>query len=202
MIIANQNKFAAYYLSPYNPCANVIKNNIKSIMKKFLIALLFVTPWTFAASFSIKVPIFGYDDPKLHGSITITQVEHGLMIQTDVFGLTPGPHGYHIHDSPNCSSPDGSSAKGHYNPHEQTHGSPHHVNKHVGDMGNLDADAYGHAKATLYLNHVNLSHAPKLGSRSVIIHQDQDDLRSQPAGNSGPRIACAVIPEIIIHDKD
>ncbi len=168
-------------------------------MTKTLVAFLFL--WAncaFAAPLALTIPLHGYPQYPIKGTVTLESIpEHkGIRITTVVDGLTPGLHGYHIHEAANCNSIDGSSAKGHYNPHKLAHGAYHANEKHLGDLGNLHADSHGHARSSVFIEDVHLAEEPKLGARSFIIHQDTDDFVSQPSGNSGPRIACATVPLI------
>jgi Cu-Zn family superoxide dismutase len=130
---------------------------------------------------------------------TATFVERGGKILVDVRakGLTPGQHGFHIHEKGDCSAPDAMSAGGHYNPTSEPHGGPESAKHHAGDFGNLTADANGEASASIALDTARFN-LGKLGSntiagRAVVIHADPDDLNGQPAGNSGRRVACGVI---------
>ncbi|MEY2633757.1 MAG: hypothetical protein RIR00_2411, partial [Pseudomonadota bacterium] len=108
-------------------------------------------------------------------------------------GLTPGEHGFHIHDSGDCSAADASSAKGHFNPTGKQHGHASGQDHHGGDMPNLVANAKGEARASFTLPGLSLTGANGIVGRSVVIHADPDDYKSQPAGNSGKRIACGTI---------
>ena len=128
------------------------------------------------------------------GIVRFTQLEHGVEIDADLAGLAPGSHGFHIHEYGDCSAADGSSAGGHFNPEGKPHGGPDSAEAHAGDYGNLEADASGHAVLKVVSHRITLEPGPNgvLG-RSVIVHAKADDLTSQPAGNSGPRIGCGVI---------
>jgi superoxide dismutase, Cu-Zn family len=128
------------------------------------------------------------------GTVRFTQLEHGVQIQAEITGLTPGTHGFHIHEFGDCSAADGSSAGGHFNPEGKTHGGPNSPASHAGDYGNLEADAGGSAALTLVSHRITLDQsATGVLGRSVIVHEKTDDLASQPAGNAGPRIGCGVI---------
>jgi Cu-Zn family superoxide dismutase len=129
----------------------------------------------------------------VHGIVTFTKVTDGIQVVADVEGLTPGEHGFHIHEYGDCSAPDGSSAGGHFNPEGKPHGGPDDAARHVGDMGNLTADETGHAHLE-YVDHLmSFSGSHNIIGRGIIIHANPDDLKSQPSGNAGPRIACGVI---------
>jgi Cu-Zn family superoxide dismutase len=109
-------------------------------------------------------------------------------------GLTPGEHGFHVHEVGDCSAPDATSAKGHFNPAGKQHGHHDGMDRHAGDMPNLKADAQGNASFSGELTLLSLgSDANGIVGRAVVIHADPDDYRSQPAGNSGKRVACGTI---------
>ncbi len=127
------------------------------------------------------------------GTVRFTQLDHGVEIAADLTGLTPGAHGFHVHEYGDCSAADGSSAGGHFNPGGRPHGGPGMEMSHAGDYGNLMADARGHATLKIVAHRITLDDGPEgvLG-RSVVVHEKADDLTSQPAGNAGPRIGCGV----------
>jgi superoxide dismutase, Cu-Zn family len=127
------------------------------------------------------------------GTVNVSEVPGGVKVQAKVRGLTPGEHGFHIHEVGDCSAPEAISAKGHFNPSGKEHGlfsSPEH---HGGDMPNLIANAQGEATYSFELMGVSLAGTGGVIGRSLVIHADPDDYKSQPAGNSGKRIACGVI---------
>lgn len=127
---------------------------------------------------------------QLGGAIVLKQEKGYVQVTGEVTGLSPGKHGFHIHMFGDTRSPDGMSVGGHYNPHGEEHGGVDTKVRHEGDLGNIEANAQGVAKVDVKAGHVQLSHI--LG-RSLVVHQDADDLKSQPAGNAGPRIGIGVI---------
>jgi Cu-Zn family superoxide dismutase len=131
---------------------------------------------------------------KVSGTVTFTEVADGVQVHAEITGLTPGNHGFHVHEFGDCSATDLSSAGGHFNPTNKPHAGPDDTERHVGDMGNVEADASGKAKLE-YLDHqISLTNdQSSVIGRSVIVHGKADDLKSQPAGDSGARIACGVI---------
>jgi Cu-Zn family superoxide dismutase len=117
-----------------------------------------------------------------------------LRVQARIAGLTPGEHGFHVHEAGDCSAPDASSAKGHFNPAGKQHGHHGGGERHAGDMPNLVADAAGNATVNGEVTLLSLGNdANGIINRSVVIHADPDDYKSQPAGNSGKRVACGTI---------
>jgi Cu/Zn superoxide dismutase len=133
------------------------------------------------------------DNSGVEGTVTFTAERGGVRIVADVFHLTPGKHGFHVHEHGDCSAHDASSAGGHFNPYGQKHGGPGNPNRHAGDLGNLVADETGHAHYDWVDDLLDLNGPNAIIGRSVVVHANEDDLTSQPAGNSGPRIACGVI---------
>ena len=129
------------------------------------------------------------------GKVTFLQKGDKVIVVAQVSGLTPGAHGFHIHEKEDCSSGDGMSAGGHFNPQGKPHGNPGDAEHHAGDMPMLAADGYGDAKLTAELAVITVDSgaATNLIGKSVIVHQDADDYKKQPTGNSGARVACGVI---------
>jgi len=127
------------------------------------------------------------------GTIAFIKMNDGIKVVVDMQGLTRGLHGFHVHEYGDCSSADGSSAGGHFNPGMKSHGGPSEMNRHAGDMGNFEADDKGMAHYE-YADHTMALEGPQsIIGRAVVVHKNADDMKSQPAGNSGPRIACGVI---------
>lgn len=133
------------------------------------------------------------DDSKVEGTVTFTQERGGVRIVADVYNLTPGKHGFHVHEHGDCSAHDASSAGGHFNPFGKKHGGPDDPDRHAGDMGNLVADEKGHAHYDRVDDLLEINGPNSIIGRSVVVHAKEDDLTSQPTGNSGARIACGVI---------
>jgi Cu-Zn family superoxide dismutase len=128
------------------------------------------------------------------GLVRFTQDGNSVKVVADLEGLTPGQkHAFHIHQCGDCSSSDGMSAGGHYNPEGHQHGLPDTESRHAGDLGNIQADDQGKAHYELTVTNVSVSGTknPIIG-RGVIVHAKVDD-GSQPVGNAGGRIACGVI---------
>ena len=127
------------------------------------------------------------------GKVSFSEANGRLRVTARVAGLTPGEHGFHLHESGDCSAADASSAKGHFNPTGQAHGDHAAAVHHGGDMPNLVAGADGVAIYDVELSGLTLDGPTGVLGRSVVVHADADDFRSQPAGNSGKRIACGTI---------
>ena len=131
---------------------------------------------------------------KVSGIVKFTEVADGVQVQAEITGLTPGNHGFHVHEFGDCSAPDVSSAGAHFNPTNKPHAGPDALERHVGDMGNVGADSSGKAKLEYVDHQISLTNDQQsVIGRSVVVHAKADDLKSQPAGDSGARIACGVI---------
>ncbi len=130
---------------------------------------------------------------KTSGTVTFVQKENGIEVNAQISGLTPGEHGFHIHEFGDCACDDAKCAGEHFNPTHQKHGAPTDTERHVGDLGNVTADANGKAHYT-YIDHdIALHGSNNIIGRSVIVHADKDDFVSQPTGNAGARVGCGVI---------
>jgi len=121
----------------------------------------------------------------------------GVSIDLDVHGLPPGEHALHFHAVPKCEGPDFTSATGHFNPGMKKHGMQNPEGAHAGDMSNFTVDAKGNAKTTITNKNVAMgSEANSIyanGGTALMIHAAADDMKSDPAGNAGARIACGAI---------
>jgi len=128
------------------------------------------------------------------GTVRFVQQSEGVVVTAKVTGLKPGQeHGFHIHEKGDCSSGDGLSTGGHFNPTGQKHG-PMHAEHHLGDFPALKADATGTAEATFRADGLSIgSGVGDIVGKGLIVHADPDDYKTQPTGNAGARIACAVI---------
>ncbi len=129
----------------------------------------------------------------VEGMVRFTKSGSGVNIVADVTGLVPGKHGFHIHEFGDCSSPDGKAAGGHFNPTNNPHAGHDAEQRHEGDLGNLEADASGKAHLELTDKMMTMSGEKSIIGRGVIVHEKEDDLKSQPVGNAGGRLACGVI---------
>ena len=127
------------------------------------------------------------------GTVTFTKINEGIKVIADMQGLSKGKHGIHIHEFGDCSAVDGTSAGGHFNPEGMTHAGPMDKMRHEGDMGNIEADENGKAHLEYIDKSISLEGKHSIIGRSVVVHKGEDDMKSQPAGNAGPRVACGVI---------
>ena len=128
------------------------------------------------------------------GTVNFVQKGDKVFVTARVSGLSPGSHGFHIHEKGDCSSGDGMSAGGHFNPLGKSHGDPSAPDHHAGDMPMLVADSYGDANLTVELGVMTVGGgATDVIGKAIIVHKDADDYKTQPTGNSGARVACGVI---------
>lgn len=130
---------------------------------------------------------------KTKGTVTFTATGNTVQVTADISGLTPGKHAFHIHEYGDCSSPDANSAGNHFNPANKPHAGHDVPERHVGDLGNLDADGTGRARLDVNLDLIKLAGPNSVIGLAVIVHANPDDLKSQPGGNAGGRVACGVI---------
>lgn len=130
----------------------------------------------------------------INAVVLFKDTDDGLKITAHATGLTPNStHGFHIHQMGKCDGPDYKSAGDHFNPTKMKHGAPQSEKSHMGDMGNLKADAKGEAHMEMVLSKADAKELKEISGKSVLIHEKADDYKSQPAGDSGARIACGVI---------
>ena len=131
------------------------------------------------------------------GTARILPAKEGVKIYISVSQLPPGAHGIHIHAVGKCEGPDFKTAGPHLNPDNKKHGKDNPEGPHAGDLLNLEVKADGTAKATLLDKNVTLGNGPNSvfheGGSAIVIHEKEDDYKTDPAGNSGARIACGVI---------
>jgi Cu-Zn family superoxide dismutase len=129
------------------------------------------------------------------GEVRFTQMGNMVRVTGEVRGLKPNAeHGFHVHEKGDCSSGDGMSTAGHFNPDGKPHGAHSVGTHHAGDLPSLKADGAGVAKFSFESRTITVgSGITDVVGRGLIVHRDPDDFKTQPTGNSGPRLACAVI---------
>jgi Cu-Zn family superoxide dismutase len=123
-------------------------------------------------------------ESKVEGKVVFTKVADGIEIVAELTGLTPGEHGFHVHEFGDCSMADGTCAGGHFNPDGKPHGAPDAAQRHVGDFGNIKADASGKASYKRIDKLITFNGPHSIIGRSIIVHAAPDDF-SQPTGNAG-----------------
>lgn len=133
---------------------------------------------------------------QIRGDVLFTKVANGIKIEADIEGLSPGQHGFHIHEFGDCGR-EGEAAGAHFNPTHAQHGGPDSPNRHVGDLGNLVANEEGRAHYERIDTLIRFEGENSIIGRSLIIHADPDDYKTQPTGASGAKIACGLIEAIV-----
>lgn len=165
-----------------------------TIISILTIATIFACKTSSGSKNEIKTTLTSKSDSKVNGTATFTEKNGTVTMIANMSGLTPGEHAIHLHEKADCSSADGSSAGGHWNPTFKKHGKWGDAEHHKGDIGNFTADANGNAVVKFATDEwcIGCGDATKdITGKGLIVHKGTDDFVSQPAGNAGARIACA-----------
>lgn len=151
-----------------------------------------VAPWPTRATCTLQGTA---GNEGVSGTVSFTQQGDGVLVEALVSGLTPGAHGFHVHEFGDTNCDDGTCTGGHFNPYGVDHGGPESAIRHAGDLGNLMADGSGVATYTRVdrLVSLNMADPACVIGRAIIVHSDADDLVSQPTGAAGARVAAGVI---------
>jgi Cu-Zn family superoxide dismutase len=135
--------------------------------------------------------IHGLGKNKISGTVKFTQKGDEVVIEGTIKGLTPGKHGFHVHQFGDLGSADGLSAGGHFDPEHKMHGGPKSEDRHVGDLGNIEANDEGIATIKKMDKIISLHGPHSILGRSIIVHAKQDDLKD--IKSAGARVAGGVI---------
>lgn len=156
-----------------------------------------------AAARKATVKVEARSGSSLSGQVVFEEVgapdasgARAVRITIDLTGLAPGDHGFHVHQNGDCSDPKADSAGPHFDFGGHAHGDMHDAMSHVGDLGNLTADASGHiVKVVDGVTKISLvpGAANSLVGHAIVVHDKPDDLKTQPSGASGPRVGCGVV---------
>ena len=160
-----------------------------------------VTPSEVAGTAAMEAPIASAmleptEGNETRGELRFEAANGHVRVTGQVTGLTPGAeHGFHVHETGDCSAPDATSAGGHFNPGDSAHGRAGQGEHHVGDSDNLVANDEGVAEVDRELHGATIGDgaASDIVGKGVIVHADADDYVTQPTGNAGDRLACGVI---------
>jgi len=170
-------------------------------MKKKLLFLagifcLLAAPILLGAALKAKADVFSAKGEQV-GTAIFTQKSNGVQLELLASNLPPGVHGFHIHNVGACDAPDFKTAGPHFNPEGKQHGWDNPQGHHMGDLQNITVGANGKAKVKVIISGVTLSDGPNSlfhqGGTALVIHAKADDLKSDPSGNAGDRIACGEI---------
>jgi superoxide dismutase, Cu-Zn family len=160
-------------------------------------AVLVLASWSIAAAAPRAEAVLRDAKGKKIGTAEFTPVEGGVHVSLTVKGVTPGPHGFHVHAVGSCVAPAFKSAGDHFNPGAKQHGLANPDGAHMGDLDNLAVDVKGDGTGEFMVLGASLEKGPesllKAGGTALVLHADPDDLKTEPAGNAGARIACGVI---------
>ena len=149
-----------------------------------------------ATAATATAKLAGASGSSVTGELQFTATDGGVAISGQITGLQPGTeHGFHVHETGDCSAPDAKSAGGHFNPANVAHGGPTSDVRHLGDIPNIQSDSSGHVTVSATIPGATLRDgaADDLVGKAVIVHAKRDDYLTQPSGDSGDRIACGVI---------
>ena len=162
-----------------------------ALLVTFLVSAC-ATPFKAPTANAVLVPTTGNI---VNGTVSFTRQGSGVLVAGEVRGLAPNTeHGFHIHEKGDCSSGDGMSTGGHFNPTAQAHGAYDQSAHHAGDLASVKADANGVARFSYTSATLTVGQgASDVIGHGLIVHRDADDFTTQPTGNSGARVACAVI---------
>ena len=129
------------------------------------------------------------------GTATFTELSTGgARVHVHIENAPPGAHGLHIHEKGDCSDPKAMSAGGHFNPGGMQHAGPMDLKRHAGDLGNIEIKSDGKGDLEISSDLLTVKPGPNsVVGRSVVFHENADDLKTQPTGNAGGRLGCGVI---------
>lgn len=172
--------------------------------KKLVAALVIATAGAFLANAGFTKCVcqhkskFINAEGKEVGFVQLRETPQGVIVHAELEGLPEGWHGFHLHTTGKCDPPDFTSAGGHYNPLDHAHGMEAPQGPHLGDLPNIWVNKDGKAKVEVFAAHVSLQKDAKntlmdADGTAIVVHAQPDDYESQPAGDAGSRIACAVV---------
>jgi Cu-Zn family superoxide dismutase len=161
--------------------------------------LIFLAPVTLAACAATVEPAGGAPMPLINsagqqiGTVRAWQTDGSLSFRIEATGLPHGLHGLHVHAVGRCDPPGFASAGPHWDLHGNKHGMNNLAGPHRGDLPNVEVSANGVLAATVTLPHSTVADLLDADGSALVLHADRDDYETDPSGNSGARIACAVL---------
>jgi len=156
--------------------------------------LIAATAFAAAAPMKASATLTPKAGTKVGGTVTFTQQGDKVVVEAHLMGVAAGLHGFHIHEKGDCGDAEFKNAGGHFNPTGVAHGAPTDMAHHAGDFGNIEIGADGHGKHDISSAMLTVAAGPNsVVGRAVIVHEKADDLKTQPTGDAGGRIACGVI---------
>ncbi len=165
-----------------------------------LLAGVAVAKWPAGAQPFAKATLSAKSGSNVIGTVDFAKSKDGLIVRLYADRVPKGSHGFHIHEKGDCSSADAKSAGDHYNPGGHKHGGPSTGERHIGDLGNVVADDKEAVRADISVAAIDAkTDWNTLVGKSIVLHEKADDLKTQPSGDSGKRIACGVIEGVTLH---
>lgn len=154
-------------------------------------------PVTGESTEKIQAPLINTDGDEI-GKVELSEGKDGVTIHVEAKDLSPGEHGFHIHENGECTPPTFESAGGHFNPTNKEHGFDNPKGFHLGDLPNIEVEEDGRVNAVISGIDVTLQSGKENsildeGGSAIMIHEKADDYKTDPAGNAGDRVACGVV---------
>ncbi len=150
------------------------------------------------ATLAAKAELQPVSGNEARGTVEFYLAQPLMAINVDLSGLKPGNHGFHVHENGDCGGANAAAAGSHLNPNDTQHGGPTDADHrhHAGDLGNVRAEDDGTVRQWLRTEDLQLQGPAGIVGKAIVVHATDDDLKSQPSGESGEPIACGVIKAV------